>query len=997
MDVTPEQYFQQALACHQNGKLAEAKAAYLWCLARNPKHPYALMNLGSLYRKLGETALAIDYLRQAVALVPQDFAAHYNLGNSLLDAGDSAEAAVSYRSALSLAPSDAATWYNLAIALRNLKDTEGERDAYRRAIAANPEHFDARLNLAESFSAAGEGTAAERELLALLERMPTYASALNNLAQLQQDTGRQMEALQTLGRVMALAPDLAEARSNFLMSMQYHPTATSAELLHHACEWGEWASERAAGQDLSKPFLHDLDVGHGVPDLRLRKALRVGYVSADLCTHPVGLFLKGVIASHDPAVVTPVVYSSGSAHDQVFAAIVDAAQAKGGCCREVKDLDDATLAARIRADGINILVDLSGHTGQSRLAAFAWKPAPVQISWLGYFATTGLPEMDFVILDPYHAPPGAEAQFSERIIRLPHNRFCYQPVPFAPDVSPPPFQKNGYITFGSFNNTAKLNETVLSTWAIILKAVPGSRLILKWRTFADALFRKRIADFFVAQGVAAERIELRPVSTHRQLLEEYADIDIALDPFPFSGGHTSCEALWMGVPVVTLPQERVVSRQTWSFLNNIGLPGLAAADVPGYVQLAVSLANSPGTLLDLRQNLRDRVRASPLCDVAGFTRLLEEAYCVAWHGVTGNTPALPARAEQTLSPVARAEQLHQYAIKAWQQGDAIGAKQHLEAAIAFNSDVAAYHANLGVMLKQLGAGEERIACYQRAIELAPDEALYHGNLAGALNEVKRHSEGEAAARRAIALAPDSAAYWFNLGGSLSGQARWAEAAAAFDAAAGRRGNWAEALKAAGEAWRMVGNWGEASRRFHDAWQSLPADAPLADRVALLRGNGEAQQQLYCFSGAEKYFREALELKPDDVELLTDLGNVFKVQARFDEARLLYRRVVELRPELAGGHCNLGTVDQSIGDYAEAVAHYRRALDLAPQLREAWSNLGMCLTYSPAHGAEDVLAAFRGFDAQIAQPLFDPCPHTNDRNPERRLRVCYVSPDYASHD
>jgi protein O-GlcNAc transferase len=358
--------------------------------------------------------------------------------------------------------------------------------------------------------------------------------------------------------------------------------------------------------------------------------LRVGYVSADLCMHPVGLFLQDVVAAHDPAVVTPVLYSNGSFHDGVTVRLVEAARGKGGDFREVKELDDLSLARQIVADGIDVLVDLSGHTGKSRLAMFALRPASVQVSWLGYFATTGLPAIDFVILDPFHAPGRAEAQFTERILRLPYNRFCYVPVAFAPDVAPPPFEKNGFVTFGSFNNTAKLNETVLAVWARILAQVPASRLILKWRTLTDEPYRQRILRFFALWGVLSERIELRSISVHRELLEQYADLDIALDPFPFSGGYTSCEALWMGVPVVTLPQARVVSRQTWSFLANLDLPGLAATNVEAYVQLAVALAHSPGMLKDLRMSLRGRMRISSLCDVIGFTRRLEKAFWLAW-------------------------------------------------------------------------------------------------------------------------------------------------------------------------------------------------------------------------------------------------------------------------------------------------------------------------------------------------------------------------------
>ncbi|PPQ32068.1 O-linked N-acetylglucosamine transferase family protein [Rhodopila globiformis] len=233
--------------------------------------------------------------------------------------------------------------------------------------------------------------------------------------------------------------------------------------------------------------------------------------------------------------------------------------------------------------------------------------------------------MDAVLLDDWHAPPGTEAQFVEPIMRLPGGRFCYQPVSWAPAaVAPPPCLASGRITFGSFNNTAKLNDGVFDAWARILAAVPESRLVLKWRTFNDDALRQSVRGAFARRGIAAARIDLRGPSFHAEVLKEYADLDIALDPFPFSGGLTSCEALWMGVPAVTSPQGRVVSRQTFAFLSAIGLPELAATTAEEYVRIAVELARNRERLAALRAGLRERMRASPLMDVTGFAHRFEQ-------------------------------------------------------------------------------------------------------------------------------------------------------------------------------------------------------------------------------------------------------------------------------------------------------------------------------------------------------------------------------------
>ncbi len=437
---------------------------------------------------------------------------------------------------------------------------------------------------------------------------PTDQRATINLANLARGSGEHKTSRDLYAELLDSLPDHPVIRRNALTSLEYDPEVTDTERLAEAKASGEWAITRAGGV-LPRPPLLPLN----------DRPLRIGYVSADLCQHTVGLFVKDVLKAHDPAKLTVFAYSAGQVADWVTQEIRTAAT-----FRDVARLDDAALADLIRQDRIDLLVDLSGHTAGSRLTVFAHRPAPVMVSWLGYFATTGLKYLDAVLLDKWHAPHGTEAQFSEPIIRLPQ-RLCYTPVPFAPAVSPAPTFTKGHITFGSFNNTAKYHPQVFDLWARILQSVPDSRLILKWRTFNDEAFRQKVSDDFAARGVSPERIELRGPNFHVDLLKEYADLDIALDPFPFTGGLTSCEALWMGVPVITWPQSRVVSRQTYAFLSAIGLPELAAKDADDYVRIATNLANDPQRLMSMRQTLRQRMQASPLCDVAGFTRHLEDS------------------------------------------------------------------------------------------------------------------------------------------------------------------------------------------------------------------------------------------------------------------------------------------------------------------------------------------------------------------------------------
>lgn len=453
------------------------------------------------------------------------------------------------------------------------------------------------------------------------EIFPGDLRAEVNLANLAREAGDHAGARQRYAALLERLPDHPVIRRNSLVSREYDPASPDAERLHQARTWGDWAVARAGGWRPRPPL----------PALAGR-SLRLGYVSADLCQHTVGLFLKDVLLAHDPGQVTVFVYSAGSVDDWVTGAIRGAT-----LFRDVAALDDAALADLIRQDRIDVLVDLSGHTAGSRLTAFAHRPAPVQVAWLGYFATTGLRCIDAVLLDQWHAPSGTDAQFSEPVIRLPGGRFCYQPVPWAPgEVSALPCLKTGYITFGSFNNTAKLNEGVFDVWADILHAVPNSRLLLKWRTLADESLCASLRQAFATRGIDPERLELRPASFHVDVLKEYAEIDIALDPFPFTGGLTSCEALWMGAPVVTWPQSRVVSRQTFAILSAIGLPDLAAQDAGDYVRIAVALAADRDKLSGLRSSLRSRMQASSLMDVSAFTRRLENTLHALCHAIAEN-------------------------------------------------------------------------------------------------------------------------------------------------------------------------------------------------------------------------------------------------------------------------------------------------------------------------------------------------------------------------
>ena len=572
-----------ALGLQRAGRLDEAEAAYRHVLKAEPENADALNLLGVLSHQTGHGDRAVTLLQKAIALQEGNPAFHNNLGNILRDLGDAEAAIGCYRRAIDLKPDYAQGHYNLASALRPL---------YRLGEVIR--HYDMAL---------------------------AYSSGSpeihNNLANALVAQGRSEEAIPHYRRALALKPDYAKAGSNLLFALHYGPS-TDAEALFDEHE--NWA-ERHVGSFAEAVEPHGNDAS---PDRRLR----IGYVSRDFRVHSVAFFAEPIIAGHDRSGFEVLCYSDAGRGDDVtarFRALADG-------WRDVRGLDDDALAKLVREDAVDILVDLGGHTADNRLAAFARKPAPVQVTYLGYPDTSGLGAIDYRLTDARADPPGAADDLcSEELVRLPHGFLCYRPPEAAPEVARHRVPSNSAITFASFNDLAKLTVDIIGLWSKILLAVPASRLILKTVALADDESRKRLGQMFADNGVAPDRIDLLgripSVAGH---LDLYNSVDIALDTFPYNGATTTCEALWMGVPVVTLAGDRHASRVGKSLLANAGITELIAETPEAYVELATGLANDPGRLRALQRELRQRMAGSPLTDERRFVSALEDAYRRMW-------------------------------------------------------------------------------------------------------------------------------------------------------------------------------------------------------------------------------------------------------------------------------------------------------------------------------------------------------------------------------
>jgi len=638
-------------ALHDLGEHEAALASYRQALAINPQHPGAHANIGAVLLQTSRYEEAAVSLRRALQLRPAYVEAHNNLGNAFKKLGLLEQAAASYRAALDLAPDFADAHSNLGNVLRDLGQLDAAIAHCREALTRKPRFAEANLNLGSALKDAGRineaiacyevalqikpdlleahnalGVAmlemrrfeqAQACMLRALELDPTHVEARCALGVALQELGQIDAALAQIRQALADDPQFLAGRSNLLFSCNLATGLNAAQLLAEAKRFGEVAAQHA------RPYT----AWHNRPDAD--RCLRVGLVSGDLRTHPVAYFIDGMLETlaHGAAGrIEIIAYSAQHLSDAMTERL------KRHCreWRNVAGMTDERLAGLVRSDAIDILIDLSGHTAHNRLPMFAWKPAPVQASWLGYMATTGIAAIDYVIADRWSVPEGGEVAFTEKVWRLPHTCLCLSQPEVDVEVSPLPALTNGVVTFGSFNNLTKINHSVVAVWARVLLAVPGSRLLLKSRQFDVTEVRHAMEARFAQHGIGAERLMLEGFGTRLAHFESFHRVDVALDPFPYPGVTTTAETLWMGVPVLVRTGERMLPRLGVSMAINVGLDDWIADDDDDYVARAVAHAADLPRLAALRATLRQRVQASPLFDTARFARDFEAALRAMW-------------------------------------------------------------------------------------------------------------------------------------------------------------------------------------------------------------------------------------------------------------------------------------------------------------------------------------------------------------------------------
>ena len=605
----------QAITLLNSGDAAGAERLALGLADGGEGSGAAAFVAGVAAQALGRRADARDRYERAIALGYEDAEIWRRLGACRAHLGDFTGGRDALQRAANLTPEDARILNNLAVIEIRLGRTTDAAGHCRQALASAPDYPAALNNLGIALQ--HDGALGEAEILhrRAIDLDPGLADAWANLGVALRGQSRYEEAVAAFTRSIELKPGAAALWSNRLLCLQYDPSRDAEEVFAAHLDFGRaFGSGKRAG-----PAAPPLDVEAGY---RAGRPLRVGYVSPDFRSHSVAFFLEPLLAAHDASAVESFCYSDVAAPDRVTARL------KGLAIhwRDTAGLDDRSLAGLVRRDRIDILVDLAGHTAGNRLALFALKPAPVQATWLGYPGTTGLSEIDYRLTDAISDPD--DAFHSERPVRLPHGFHCYLPPENAPE---PVRNGNRPPTFGSFNNLSKVTPEVMAAWCALTASVPDAHLLLKSRPLADAEVRARYLDIAGTAGLPPERVRLvghvPDLAAHLAL---YAEVDVALDPFPYAGTTTTCEALWMGVPVVTIRGDSHAGRVGASLLTHAGLDELIAGDVGEAASIARDLIGDSARLERYRGELRGRLAAGPLCDAPAFARAFEDVLHCMW-------------------------------------------------------------------------------------------------------------------------------------------------------------------------------------------------------------------------------------------------------------------------------------------------------------------------------------------------------------------------------
>jgi protein O-GlcNAc transferase len=595
---------------------SQAEAHLHAMLQQNPMEISIWKYFGQVLSLQGKFHHALTAFEKAHQILPTDAYTLYLIANTLLKFDNQEQKAIQfYKNAIHANPRLLEAYVNLGTLYYALDLLDEAKNCFLNVLTINPEYAEILSNLGNILREQGKTHEAIEYLQIAIKIKPFYLNAHNNLGLAYKDAGQLDQAISSFLRALEIKPDYIDGRSNLMLAMVYAPNIDQRELTNEAIKYNVYLPEKLSSPHYAQAFPNP------------KKILHIGYVSADFRKHAVSYFIEDILKNHDATEYKIFCYYNNIVEDAVTETLKNLVPE----WRPIKHLNDDAVASLVEKDQIDILIDLSGHTSGNRLKVFAKKPAPVQVTYLGYPATTGLKAIDYRITDRYAEPPSLTEHLSvEALWRLPEIFCCYRPSPGSPDVvSQAPYLSNGAVTFGCLNNFSKVTDQVIGLWGLILQAVPNSRLLLEIKGLENLNFKADVCQRFARLGISEDRLILIPREAKNQYVL-YNQIDIALDPFPCNGGTTSFDSLWMGVPFITLAGRHFVSRMGVTILSNIGLDALIAESESDYLSKAVDLAMDTNRLNHIRYKLREKMMASPLMDSKRFVMNLEQAYRSMW-------------------------------------------------------------------------------------------------------------------------------------------------------------------------------------------------------------------------------------------------------------------------------------------------------------------------------------------------------------------------------
>ncbi|MEE2689433.1 MAG: tetratricopeptide repeat protein [Pseudomonadota bacterium] len=976
-----------ARKAHEAGRYLEASSAYKSVLIDEPRNPEALHFSGLLCYQQGQSEEAEELLRKAIRVRPGVTMFHANLANVLQFVGKNDLAEIEYKKAIRLDPSYINAYLHYSVLLSNQQRFEEAESMARRADSLQPDK----------------------------------PETLNLLATIARQIGDLSAAEKLLHRVFEVDPNFEKAYSNLIFVSDFKPNISFYEQQSLRRRW----ADRFAAPLLPVNFAFSNE-----PDPE--KRLRIGYVSGDFRAHSAQSAFGGVIFERDRSSFEVYCYMTSANADS----ITERYKASADKWRPCWGMNEKGLADKIRSDQIDILLDLSGHSEGGKLLTFARKPAPIQITAWGHCTGTGMPAMDYFFADELIVLSNESELCAEEIVNL-SCCLSYMTPTEAPDVAESPVLTNGYVTFGYFNRIEKISIAALDTWSQILNSVEGSRLLMKHVALEQEAVADELRDRLMASRIDLSRVDFMGRTkwfAHLQALEK---VDIALDPFPNNGGVTTLETLWMGVPLVTLSGATPASRIAGSIVTAGGHGEWVAGTPEEYVAIAKRLAGEPLELQNIRRSLRPALEKLPLGNAKLYAQEVEGHYRRLWRIWCGegvdrdysleraNETAeqdkrkLPQQVGKALTEIMQSavrlheagqvdeavalydralatapdepEILHMKGVALAQSGDIDSGIGFIRQAISLKDDSVDFHNNLAVFLREINRLDEAAAALRRAIEIAPGHMPAYGNLAAVFESAGRHDEAAEVCRKAIHLDPENAQLHHTLGLQLEALGHSEAAAAALRRAAELAPRSPEVHNNLGNVLMEIGDYESAESSFKEA-------VCLRDDYALAWQNlGSLLVKMWRLDEAISSFNKALSNDPKLVQAHVNLAAALNLREKQEEAASVARKAITLAPETAEAYNNLGVALRSLGDYAGAEAAYRRVIELDPRHAKGHSNFIFTLDFNKAYNIYDHQAERRRWDKMHAAPLAEEIKHhCNEPNPDRKLRIGYVSADFRRH-